>query len=197
VLCHGASEERYGLELIVRAVAQLKDQIPGIQFRFMGEGGGAARLTALARELGAEGHVSYLGFVPLGTMIEELLAADVTVVPMQRSLYSELVHTNKMYEYVALERPVIASRLASVAAYFPEDTLLYFEPGDAGDLAERLRYAHSHPEDLRRRVCATTAVYQAYRWQREKRTYLAVYDTLLGSRDRANSAAGVSAGVTS
>jgi len=197
VLCHGASEERYGLELIVRAVAGLKKEIPGIQFRFMGQADGVARLLALARALGAEDHVTYLGFVPLETMIEELLAADVTVVPIQRNPYSELVHTNKMYEYVALERPVVASRLASVAAYFPDDTLLYFEPGDAAALAERLRSAYRHPEDLHRRVRATTAVYEAHRWQREKRTYLSVYNALLGSRDRRDSAAGAAAGATS
>jgi glycosyltransferase involved in cell wall biosynthesis len=197
VLCHGAIEERYGLELIVRAIARLKEEIPGIQFRFMGQGEDVDRLLALAHALRAESHVAYLGFVPFETMLEELLAADVAVVPMRRNPYSELVHTNKMYEYVALGRPVVASRLASVAAYFPENTLLYFEPGDAADLATQLRYAYRHPEAMRERIRATTAVYEAYRWEREKRNYLAVYDVLLGSGDRRCSAAEAAVGTIS
>jgi glycosyltransferase involved in cell wall biosynthesis len=38
VVCHGAIEERYGIDLIVRAVARLEGDIPGIEFRFMGTG---------------------------------------------------------------------------------------------------------------------------------------------------------------
>jgi glycosyltransferase involved in cell wall biosynthesis len=180
VLCHGAIEERYGLDLVVRAVARLKDEMPGIQFRFMGEGGSLDRVLALAQELGVAGQVRYLGYVPFETMIEEILAADAAVVPMRRNPYSVLVHTNRMYEYMALGRPVIASRLDSVAAYFPEDSILYFEPGSDADLADRLRHLSAHPEEARQRVRRTRELYEGHRWEHEKQKYLAVYDGLLG-----------------
>ena len=137
LLCHGAIEERYGLDLIVDAIARLKDEIPGIEFRFMGEGAYLRAVLARAEELGVAPRVHYLGYVPFETMIEEILAADFAIVPMRRNRYSVLVHTNKMYEYMALGRPIVASRLDFVASYFTNDTLLYFEPGDAADLADR------------------------------------------------------------
>jgi glycosyltransferase involved in cell wall biosynthesis len=180
VLCHGAIEERYGLDLIVRAVARLAPELPGLRFRLMGQGSHLDHVLALARELGVEPQVDYLGFVPFATMIEEILAADAAVVPVKANPYSVLVHTNKMYEYVAMGRPVVASRLDSVAAYFPADTLLYFEPGDDADLARKLRHALTHPDEMAQRVQRASAVYEAYRWQRERGKYLAVYDELLG-----------------
>ena len=189
VLSHGAIEERYGLDLIVRAVARLKADIPGVRFRFMGQGDFLEQLLALAERLGVGAEVCHLGFVPFESMIEEILSAHVTVVPVKRNPYSILVHTNKMYEYVALGRPVIASRLDSVAAYFPDDTLLYFEPGDDGDLAERLRYAFAHREEMARRAEAAARIYQAYRWRDEKKAYLAVYNELLGGSGRHAAAA--------
>jgi glycosyltransferase involved in cell wall biosynthesis len=179
LLCHGTIERRYGLDVIVGAVARVKDEIPGIQFRFMGQGDDLHAVLAKAEELGATPHVHYLGYLPFEAMIEEILCADVTVVPMRRNPYSVLVHTNKMYEYMALGRPVIASRLKSVVSYFSEDTILYFEADDEADLASQVLHSFQNPDDLRRRVHRTTELYQVYRWQNEKDTYLGVYSSLL------------------
>ena len=183
VLTHGAVEERYGQDTIVRAVAHLKEDIPGIRFRFMGGGSYADEIVKLSKELKAEENVNFLGFVPFDTMIEEILTADVTVVPVKKNRYSVLVHTNKMYEYVALGRPCIVSRLDSVAAYFPDDSLLYFESGDHEDLADKLKHVFAHPEEIDRRVSNAHEIYETYRWERERRKDLGVYHHLLDGAD--------------
>jgi glycosyltransferase involved in cell wall biosynthesis len=177
VLTHGAIEERYGYDTIVRAVARAAPDVPGIEFNFMGTGGYLPALQALAAELGIRERVHYLGFVSFERMIEEILLADVCVVPVKRSPYSILVHTNKMFEYMALGRPVIASRLDSVAAYAPDDAVVFFEPGNDADLADKLRWAAAHPEELAHRVVAATALYESLRWDREKERYLGRYQT--------------------
>ncbi len=177
VLTHGAIEERYGYDTIVRAVARAAADVPGIEFNFMGTGGYLPALQDLAGELGIRDRVHYLGFVSFERMIEEILLADVCVVPVKRSPYSILVHTNKMFEYMALGRPVVASRLDSVAAYAPDDAVVFFEPGDDADLADKLCWAAAHPEELAHRVVAATALYESLRWDREKERYLGRYQT--------------------
>lgn len=179
VLTHGAIEERYGPDLVVRAVAQLRDEFPGLRFRLLGAGDFVDEVQQLARELGVDDRVDYLGFVPFEQMIEEILLADIALVPVRKNPYSVLVHTNKMYEYMALQRPVIASRLDSVAAYFPEDTLLYFAPDDDRDLARQLRHALTHPEKMRDRAAAAFRLYCQHAWTSERETYLGVYRELL------------------
>ncbi len=178
VLTHGAIEERYGFDTIVRAVAHARERVPGIQFRFMGAGEYLEDVKKLARDLGVADRVHHLGFVPFEQMIEEILLADVCVVAVKKNPYSVLVHTNKMYEYIALGRPVIASRLDSVAAYFDPATLAYFEPGDAADLADKLAFAFAHPGEMDERVDAADARYDTLRWDREKQNYLAAYRDL-------------------
>lgn len=180
VLTHGAIEERYGQDVIVRAVARLTDDVPGIEFRFMGKGSFLERVLELARELRVADRVRYLGWVDFETMIAEILAADVTVVSQKSNAYSNLVHTNKMYEYIALRRPVVASRLRSTAAYFPDDAVLYYDADDPDDLARALKRVFTHPEEAAARVEAATEVYETYRWSRERRKYLGVYHALLG-----------------
>ncbi len=179
LLCHGTIEQRYGFDLIVRAVSRVRNEIPGIQFRFMGQGDDLPAVLAKAEELGVASHVRYLGYLPFEAMIAEILCADVTVVPMRCNPYSALVHTNKMYEYMALRRPIIASRLRSIASYFPEDTILYFDPGDEADLASQVLFAFQNADDLKRRVQRTSELYEVHSWRNVKERYLHVYDTLL------------------
>ncbi len=182
VFTHGAIEVRYGVDTIVRAIARLKNAVPSVEFRFMGKGEYVDTVLALARELGVEDRVRYLGFVPFEQMIEEIVAADVCVVAMKKNPYSDLVHTNKMFEYIALQRPVVASRLESTTSYFPDDCFVYFEPDDDADLADKLHYAATHTDDVATRVEAASRRYEMYRWEHERRKYLGVYEDLLGIR---------------
>ncbi len=181
ILTHGAVEERYGQDVIVRAVARVVEDIPGIQFRFMGKGSYLDEVLALARRLKVHDRVHYLGWVSFEEMIEEILSADVTVVSQKSNPYSNLVHTNKMYEYVALGRPVIASRLHSTASYFGDDAVFFYDPDSDEHLADRLRHVFAHPEETESRVRAATEVYETYRWSREKQKYIGVYRKLLGA----------------
>jgi len=145
----------------------------------MGKGSYLEDVLALARQLKVTDQVEYLGFVPFATMVEEIMAADLTLVPVKKNPYSVLVHTNKMFEYIALDRPVLASRLDAVRSYFGEDALLYFDPGDAEDLAEKIFHAYAHPEEMERRRLKAREIYETYRWEREKKKYLGVYRALM------------------
>lgn len=175
VVTHGSIEARYGFDTIVRAVAAAKARVPGIEFRFMGGGDHLPAVLKLAEDLGVADRVHYIGFVPFEQMVEEILLADVCVVAVEKNPYSVLVHTNKMFEYMALERPMILSRLDAVAAYLSEDAALYFESGRHEELAERLVEVARNPEAAAVRMRTATAVYQARQWENEKRLYLERY----------------------
>jgi glycosyltransferase involved in cell wall biosynthesis len=175
VLTHGSIEERYGFDTIVRAVAIARDNVPGIEFRFMGGGDHLSHVLALAKELGIGDRVHYLGFVPFEQMVEEILLADVCVVAVEKNPYSVLVHTNKMFEYMALERPVIMSRLDAVAAYMHDDAALYFDAGNHDELALRLIDVANDPAAAQARVRHASDLYREHRWENEKREYLDRY----------------------
>jgi glycosyltransferase involved in cell wall biosynthesis len=190
ILSHGSIEDRYGYDLIVHAVAALKTELPNLQFRFMGQGGSLHDVLKLACNLGIADQVRYLGFVPFETMVEEIIAADITVVPMKKNPYSILVHTNKMFEYLALQRPIVASRLDSVASYFPDSAIAYFKPDDSSALAQTILQCVGDPEASRARVRAATEVYERYRWSNERSKYLDVYRELLKDQPRGTTVMG-------
>lgn len=178
LICHGAIEERYGHDTMLQAVGRLKDRIPGLRLRILGKGSYVDEFLAMVRAMSLEEWVEYLGFVPMPVMVEELSRADAGIVAQKSSPYSNLVHTGKMYDYMAFRLPVIASRLDAVAAYFDEDSLQFFTPGDPASLAEAILDLYEHPQRRRLLVENSQKLYRRYAWEEQKRAYLEVFRRL-------------------
>lgn len=183
IVTHGAIEERYGPDLIVGALALVRDEFPDLEFHLLGAGDYVSDVLALAEELGVGGRVRYLGFVPLEEMLREVRVARAGIVPMRSNAYSNLVHTNKMFEYMELGRPVIASRLDSVAAYFGDDAVAYFAPDDAAALAVCIREVLTQPEAAEARARRASAIYRELRWERSREVYLGVHRRLIATSE--------------
>lgn len=180
LVSHGALEERYGIWTIVDAVEQVRSDVPGIRLVLMGKGELESELVRRIAERSLEPHVRFLGWIDFEEMLARIGRADAGIVAQLENEYSRLIHTNKMYEYVALERPVLMARLEAVQTTFGNDSFLYFEPGDAADLARAIRELHG---DARRRkdlVARAGAVYARHVWSLERLRYLEVYRNLLG-----------------
>jgi glycosyltransferase involved in cell wall biosynthesis len=180
LICHGAVEERYGHDTMLQAVALARSQIPSLRLRILGKGSYGSEFLEEVDRMGLQDQVQFLGWVPHAQMIEELLAADVGIVAQKSSPYSNLVHTNKMYEYIALGKPVLASRLSSVQAYFGDDALYFFEPGNAESLAQGILDLYQHPSKRRTLVENAQRIYRKCHWEVQKEIYLGVYRSLLG-----------------
>ncbi len=179
LLCLGTLEETYGLDVAVRAVSCLKQKLPGVQLRFSGSGDYLVHIMDLARALKVEDQVMNLGLISTEGITQELLATDAGVLPLKKNPYSVLVHRPEMYTFIAFGVPVITSRLDSISSYFPEDSIIYFEPDDEKDLADKIHYVFAHPEEMESRSNTSKEVCAAYGWEREEKKFIGVYHKLL------------------
>ena len=127
LMTHGLIEHRYGHELVVDAVCKLANRIPNIVYEVLGEGEYRSVLETYVRARGCAHLVRFRGFVPFAELVNRVRSAHLGIVPMRRSPYSELIDTNKMYEYMLLGVPVIHSNLPVIADAIPSDAveLLY------------------------------------------------------------------------
>ena len=105
LICHGSIERRYGLDTVIRAVALLADEMPGLRFAVYGEGSDQEELEALAARLGVADRVRFNGFVPVDDLVSAIASADAGVVAVKRDPFRDLTHTNKMFDFVAMRRP--------------------------------------------------------------------------------------------
>jgi glycosyltransferase involved in cell wall biosynthesis len=181
LIMHGLIDKRVGHETVVEAVALLRDKIPGIHFDIPGQGEYEDALRKRVQEMNCEDLVSFLGYLPFSELLNRLRQADVGIVAMQRNPYSELIDTNKMYEYISMRRPVIASRLMGVEANFDETCIKLFEPGNAIELSECVLDLYRNPDQI------PSLVENAYgrmqlknSWQNTKTTFLQIVHDLAG-----------------
>jgi glycosyltransferase involved in cell wall biosynthesis len=183
-------DERYGHATMVRAIRLARERVPNLRLKITGRGEYGTRLQQLIEEEGVEDRVEYLGWLNLPELVDVLCRADVGIVAQESSPYSNLVHTNKMFEYMLLGKPVIASRLRSTARYFGDDAVEYFEAGSAESLAGALVALHDDPARRCRMVEAARAHYDAYGWDKQRDVYLSAYAALLGDDTAAVPTAG-------
>jgi glycosyltransferase involved in cell wall biosynthesis len=177
LICHGTVEERYGLDTVIRAIALVKPQVPGIRFRIVGEGSYLPALEELARELDVEESIEFTrAFVPAADLVEAIATADLGVVAMKRDAFRDLTLCAKLFDFVVMQKPTISSRTRSVERYFDESALGFFAAGDPVDLARAIRELHADPD--RRRSLADNAALTAepYRWPHERERYLGIIE---------------------
>ncbi len=183
LICHGSVEERYGLDTIVKAVAVLKGEIPGLRLDVYGEGGYVEELRRLVRDLGVEDIVYVNGaFVPRDELLRTIAAADAGVVAMKRDVFRDLTLCNKMYDYVAMRKPALVSRTRSVEETFDESCFAMFTADDVDDLVRAIRELHADPALGERLVPAATRASEPYRWPHQREIYRGVVERLLGAR---------------
>ena len=171
LMSHGVLVERLGFDTIVRAVALLRDRIPGIELRIVGPGEHGEELRELAFNLGVSDRVSLLGLVPLDRVPDLVADADLGVVANKRDGFADLLLPTKLLEYVWLGKTTVAARTATIANYFDESMLAFFEPGDPHDLARVILDLYQHPERCYDLAVNAGTFSDRYNWATEGKRY--------------------------
>ena len=132
---------------------------------------------ALQRQLG--NNIDYLGVQNLNGIVETITACDLGIIPNQKSIFTEINTPTRIFEYLALGRPVIAPRTKAIQDYFGDRDLIFFELGDARDLARQIEYAYSHPKEVMETTRRGQRVYLDHTWARERAQFLDAIDEIL------------------
>ena len=96
--------------------------------------------------------------------------------------YGELMSPNKMFEYIAMQRPTLCADLPGIRTYLNETETEFFRAGDSADLA--LRIVRLLREERRRTeiVRGASRLYEKLRWTVASRRYLGAVEGLLAAR---------------
>lgn len=183
IMYHGSLVERHGLDLAITALAKVRQTIPHAELRIYG------RSTAFLEKMMEEVQrselapaVRYLGSKKLEEIADAIAECHVGIVPNRKSIFTELNTPTRIFEYLSQGKPVIAPRAPGVLDYFNETGLCFFNLGDAEDLAEKILYVFSHPEEIADMVERGQAVYRAHMWEQERARLIDVVANLLEPR---------------
>jgi glycosyltransferase involved in cell wall biosynthesis len=169
MMYHGSLVERNGLDLAVEALAKVRSRIPGVELKVYGrETPFLQRVMARVQEQGLTHCVSYLGPKSLEELVKEIEGCDIGLIPNHRSAFAEINTPTRIFEYLALSKPVIAPRATGISDYFTDKAMIFFDLGDAEDLARKIEYAFLHPAEVAETVKEGQEVYREHCWQAER-----------------------------
>jgi glycosyltransferase involved in cell wall biosynthesis len=180
VVYHGTITHWYGVETIIEAAAEARNEIPDLRIELYGDGDSlpAVRQLVATREL--LDRVSISGrYLPHHETLRAVSHAAVGVIPNLENRLNHYALSSKLFEYVMLGIPVVCSRLPTLEEHFSDEELLFFTPGDAAELAAALVSIARNPADAQARAERARSRCEEYRWHRSAERYAAVLESLL------------------
>jgi glycosyltransferase involved in cell wall biosynthesis len=174
IVSTGRLAEQKGLEYLVRAAAQLRDDLPGATVVLAGEGPLERPLQRLVAELGLEDTVRLVGFrADVGDL---LAAADLVALP---SLWEGL--SVSLLEAMAAGKPVVTTTIGSNREVTNDgETAVLVPPRDPSALAEAIRTLAADRDRLERLGSRGREVQrERYTLRRMLDAYADEYDRLL------------------
>ena len=182
IMYHGSLVERNGLELAIKAFARVRSTIPNAELRIYGSRNPFLdRMMKMVKKQGMEGSVHYLGPKPLEKIVEAIEESDVGVIPNLRNIFTELNTPTRIFEYLALGKPVITPNAPGITDYFDEESLVFFELGDDADLARKIEFVFNRPERAVEITKRGQEVHQAHMWREERMKLIGLMTRLLSS----------------
>ena len=142
------------------------------------------RVMESVRAKGLHDVVHYLGLQRAEDIVDAIEECDLGIIPNQRNVFTEINTPVRIFEYLAMGKPVIAPRAVGIQDYFNDESLLFFELGNSDDLARKIEYVFFHPSDTIEIVKRGQGVYLAHTWCQERLSFVNLVGELLSSDGR-------------
>ena len=182
IMHHGSIVHRHGIDLLVEAVAKVRPGIPGVRLDIFGRREPFLdEVLDAARRLGVGDIVHYRGNSTQREIARAILESDLGVIPNRRSAFTGLNFPTRIFEYLAMGRPILVPATQGIEDYFTPEQLLMFEQGNVDDLAARILWIRENPEAVRRVLDRGIEVYRKHLWTQERARFVGAVRALAHS----------------
>jgi len=182
VIFPGSFQWHQGLDIAIKAFGRVRAQLPNAEFHLYGGGGGRyalANLSELVDALGLSACVRFGGGLTLDQVPQVMADADLGVVPKRADSFGNEACSTKIMEFMSQGVPVVVSRTKVDTYYFDESNVRFFNSGDDRAMAEAMLDVILHSEVRNRLVANGYDYVERHGWDRKKREYLDLIDSLL------------------
>ena len=179
----GALTPTYELDVALDALGRIASSRPDLAFFFdvYGRGDAEPQLRRQATELGIADRVVFHGRIPIDAVPAAVAAADIGLAPTRHDQFTDVSLSTKLFEYAAMGKPVVATRLPLVAATFPVGTITTYDAGDPASMARAIGTVVDGPAGRADAVARTFAIVRASSWEANAPAYVALVEGLIGN----------------
>jgi glycosyltransferase involved in cell wall biosynthesis len=180
IMYHGLIAERHGLDTALEAIARLRSVIPTLEFHIFGERTPYMnKVDAQMQKLGLRSCVHYRGYRPQIEIAKSIRLIDLGIIPNRRSPFTEINMPTRIFEYLAMGKPVVVPDTRGIRDYFGAESALFFEPGDPQSLADVILDVYRNPQKVDSILARGRTVYEAHRWEVHRMQFLDRVNVLL------------------
>lgn len=171
-----------GLDVAIRAMSRVIDQLPECQLHIYGDGHELHSLHALTQELNLQSSVLFKGCKGIREIPAVMSHADVGIVPKRKASFGDEAFSTKIFEFMSVGVPVIASDTTIDRYYFNDDVITFFESDNDEDLAKTILALARDPQRRTKQAADALAMMEDYSWSRKKSEYFEIIDNLCEPR---------------
>lgn len=179
LMFHGSVVHRYGLDLAIRAVNKLKDQIPELHFEVYGDGEFLPECIALTERSGLSDRIHFHGMQSQETIAEAIYMTDLGIIPNRISVFTQINFPTRIFEYLSMGKPVIAPRTKGILDYFSDEDLCYYTHDSPDEMAALIQKACTKRHSRCDKLDNAIRIYQNHRWEVQKQTLLTQVNHML------------------
>ena len=161
VLYYGTFIPNHGVEYIIEAANLLKDHME-IQIELVGQGPDKRKAVQLAKKYNLQ-NVIFTGWVDKEDLPQKIAMADVLLGVFGSTPQSIMTVQNKIYEGLAMAKPVITGRAPQIESQFTHGKHIYFcERENAASLADAILFLVGHHKERTEMALAGNHLFETY-----------------------------------
>lgn len=176
LLFAGTISKRNGLGTVIAALPMIKDKIPTIQFRIIGNGEYIDELKQTVADSQLFSWVKFEPPVPLSKMPTEILRADAVIWLPPKNDFSDIVMSTKTLEALVMGKPVITVRTACHNYYFRDSDVIYVDPDRSETIVAAVLDLYQDHNKRRYFVENSSNIAKRFSWEVEKQRYFELID---------------------
>jgi len=175
----GKVDKHRGGHLLIEAMPLILKQYPQAILKIIGDGTELNSLRSLTKILDLERSVELKGWVNFPEIPKIIQDSTICLIPHLKSEHTDTTIPNKIFDYMAMGKPVIVSDCEPLKRIIEEEKCgLTFKSGDAKDLADKvIRILEDHNINVYG-VRGKKAVEEKYNWDNDSKEVLKVINTI-------------------
>jgi glycosyltransferase involved in cell wall biosynthesis len=175
----GTIAERNGLDIAIRGVDLLKNEIPKIKLLIVGEGEHLINIKNLVLELNLRNYVKFHDSVPIDQIPNFISGANLGISTHKQDSFWDYYFSTKIVEFLISDLPVVSARTKTIQHYFSDNELFFFTPESINDFVKKVSLIYENPALSKEKVAnARKHISEYLNWEKEKSKYIKLIDFL-------------------
>ncbi|MDC9596841.1 glycosyltransferase family 4 protein [Xenorhabdus anantnagensis] len=134
------------------------------------------RLQQIAEQIGVSDKVNFLGFIQPRKRFQVIADSDICVLPLTKtSIGSRYTSPLKLFEYMAMGKPVVISDFPSIRDAVDENAVNFADSENAESFAEQIQWLINHPDEMMAKVDhSQRLVTERFNWDQRAKLIMTV-----------------------